>query len=72
VAALPRAYFARRRETWLREVQAAMLGTVAALEIVEEELSDPTKVQSHPLYGAAIGADESVAARTPGHVMGRR
>ena len=87
VAALPRAYFARRRETRLREVQAAwpdglrdllasvaagrslthalctlatsgpeplrdafarfpvlsrMLGTVAALEIVEEELSDPT------------------------------
>jgi tight adherence protein B len=87
VAALPRAYFARRRETRLREVQAAwpdglrdllasvtagrslthalgtlatsgpeplrdafarfpvlarMLGTVAALEIVKEELSDPT------------------------------
>jgi tight adherence protein B len=87
VAALPRTYFARRREQRLREVQAAwpdglrdlvasvaagrslthaltslaasgpeplrdafarfpvlarMLGTVAALEIVKEELSDPT------------------------------
>ena len=87
VGALPRAYFARRRETRLREVQAAwpdglrdllasvtagrslthalsslaaagpqslreafgrfpvlarMLGTVAALEVVKEELSDPT------------------------------
>jgi tight adherence protein B len=87
VAALPRAYYARRRATRLREVQAAwpdglrdllasvtagrslthaltslaatgplalreafarfpvlarMLGTVAALEIVKEELSDPT------------------------------
>jgi Flp pilus assembly protein TadB len=92
VAALPRVYFARRRASHLRQVQAAwpdglrdliasiaagrslpqalnalaaagpaplqeafarfpmlsrMLGTVPALEVIKEELADPTSVSSH-------------------------
>jgi len=103
VAALPRAYFARRRTVRLRQVQAAwpdglrdviasiaagrslsqalnalaasgpaalqeaftrfpmlsrMLGTVPALEVIKEELADPSRSSSH-----ALGLASSVARR---------